>query len=166
MPCLYSIFADFSSLQLFGSVIVVALTISSYIQYKTTYNHWIKKRIKGPKPIPFFENFNFSPLMTKRIFEWVNQYGKVHGFYITNRPVLTVGKVDLLKDLLVRNFHKFSDHWAVATDPLETENLINQNLVLKYEFKRSPGTPDKPLFDDQSPVLAAKEMSIRVGKRV
>ena len=134
MPSLYSVLADLSPLQLIGSAIgavTVALAISSYIQYKTTYSHWRRKGIKGPKPIPFFGNLDLSPMMTEKVSKWINAYGKVHGHYVTTQPALTIGEVDLLKDLLVRNFHKFSDHWAVATDPLETQNLINQLLLPK-----------------------------------
>ena len=39
------------------------------------------------------------------------------------------------------------------------------NLILKYQFKKSPRTPDKPAFDESSFFLDSKEIHIRVVKR-
>ena len=39
------------------------------------------------------------------------------------------------------------------------------NLILKYEFQRSPRTPDKPIFDESSFSLSVKEMPLKVVKR-
>ena len=43
--------------------------------------------------------------------------------------------------------------------------LTLANLLLKYEFKKSPKTPEKPVFDENSFVLHAVELPIQIVKR-
>ena len=50
---------------------------------------------------------------------WANEYGKIYGFYIMNEKFLSVADVELLKDILIRNFHKFSDQNFETYEPLE-----------------------------------------------
>ncbi|GBM07777.1 Cytochrome P450 3A41 [Araneus ventricosus] len=41
--------------------------------------------------------------------EWIEKYGKIVGFYHGMKPVLLVADPDLLKKILIKDFHLFSD---------------------------------------------------------
>lgn len=115
-------------------VLIIAFTIifvivtAIYIHYKKTYYYWSNRGINGPKPFPIYGNIPLSlsqlPLAQN---DWVYKYGKIHGHYFFSDPMLTIADVDLLKDILIRNFHKFSDQNFRDAHPLEVEYLFRVN---------------------------------------
>ncbi|CAG2111594.1 unnamed protein product, partial [Medioppia subpectinata] len=58
--------------------------------------------------------------------KWYNTYGKIYGVYDSVRPVLTVAEPALVKQILVKEFHKFRNRMP-ETDPNGRfpENMFN-----------------------------------------
>lgn len=41
--------------------------------------------------------------------EWTEKYGKIYGSYLGLTPEIVVGDLDVLKDILVKDFHNFTN---------------------------------------------------------
>lgn len=109
-------------------LIAIVLTVVSYLHYVKTFSYWQKRGIKGPKPLPWIGNITFNPDNTLMIHnDLVKQWGEIHGTYLFSTPVLTVARVDMIKEILIQHFHKFSDQASLSHHPLEKNNLINEN---------------------------------------
>nr|XP_053635289.1 cytochrome P450 3A40-like [Cherax quadricarinatus] len=48
-------------------------------------------------------------LVTDFIGQYIQKYGKVFGFYIGSKPMLVVADLDLIRQVLVKDFHNFSN---------------------------------------------------------
>ncbi|XP_054166760.1 cytochrome P450 3A14-like [Oppia nitens] len=75
------------------------------------YNYWSKRGIRGPKPVPIVGNdlqTFISPMPLVEL-EWFKKYGKIYGVYRRDKPVLTIAKPELIKTILVKDFHLFPD---------------------------------------------------------
>ncbi|GIY54994.1 hypothetical protein CDAR_254313 [Caerostris darwini] len=80
---------------------------------------WRKSKLKIfenldiPGPTPHFLFGNILVLNrkgpSKCHAEWIQKYGKIVGYYHGMKPVLLVADPDLLKKILIKDFHLFSD---------------------------------------------------------
>lgn len=110
-------------------VALTAITLTSgvtYFYYKNKHRYWKNRGVNGPEPQILTGTTNYTLTNPKIYLEWVKKYGRVFGVYSGYIPVLVVGDPEILKDILIRNFHMFSDRRVVSGNP-ETNNLINQN---------------------------------------
>nr|AFJ11398.1 thromboxane A synthase [Penaeus monodon] len=48
-------------------------------------------------------------LSSEVIGKWVKKYGKVFGYYIGWKPTLVVSDLDMIKDILIKEFHNFAN---------------------------------------------------------
>ncbi|XP_054157520.1 cytochrome P450 3A24-like [Oppia nitens] len=77
--------------------------------------------------------------MTKMLFEWeldlYTKYGKLFGVYESTRPVLYLAEPDLIRDILVKDFHNFINRRDLTTgsDPLG-DNMVT--LIKDDKWKR------------------------------
>ncbi|CAG2119371.1 unnamed protein product, partial [Medioppia subpectinata] len=81
----------------------------NYSKWYRILNYWSDRNISGPKPIPYFGN-NLAHVLKFKAFvemEWYKTYGPVFGIYECERPVLSVADPVLIKQILVKEFHKF-----------------------------------------------------------
>ncbi|KAL3863942.1 hypothetical protein ACJMK2_005663 [Sinanodonta woodiana] len=83
--------------------------------------------IPGPKP-----NFLFGNLLSfwrkslhRSYQDWAKEYGKTFGYFEGPSPVLVTSDVDLLHEVLVKNFKKFHARkvWPVQVDPDNDEDV-------------------------------------------
>ena len=110
------------------TLVVTPLAIWVYMYYKKKYNYWAKRGIRGPKPTIVFGNLFQSVLGGSFVHSrWVHEHGKVYGFYVRTLRFLAVADTECIKDIVIRNFHCFTDRPQVANHPLELGSLINQN---------------------------------------
>jgi len=97
----------------FASITYLTIDALRYIIRKvktySTYDHWEKLGIKGPKPIIFFGNVleRFTRQVTHVELDHYRKYGPVHGLYELNKPVLVLGTPELVKTVMVRDFVYF-----------------------------------------------------------
>ena len=68
--------------------------------------------LPGPKPWPYVGNLlevaRYGGLH-KAFIEYGKKYGKVYKMYLGRSPMITVADPEMLKNILVRNFHKFQN---------------------------------------------------------
>ena len=83
------------------------LSCCSY--YNKKFKYWSNKGVKGPKPLYLFGNvldksFNSWP---DADMEYAKKYGKLYGIYNGTQPVLCVMEKELIKDIMIKDFHCF-----------------------------------------------------------
>ena len=48
--------------------------------------------------------------------QWLQQYGKIFGFYVGWKPTLVVADLDLIKKILIKDFHNFTNRPKLVID--------------------------------------------------
>lgn len=92
-----------------------ALFLFLYYYFTSTYDFWKKRGVQGPEPSLL--TGNFGPLMlgkmsiaecSKQIY---NQFPseKLIGIFARKSPVLVVKDLDLIKNVLIKDFSVFAD---------------------------------------------------------
>nr|XP_042909307.1 cytochrome P450 3A6 [Parasteatoda tepidariorum] len=118
---------------------IVAVVISILLYWYSTKNHdyWRKRGIPYVKPYPFLGSHpalergkNLEDVELERY----KKYGNFYGYYEANKPVLMVGKPELLRDILVKDFQYFSSRRVVNSgDPIQEKIL---SLLTGEDWKR------------------------------
>ena len=110
--------------------VATAVTVSfgTYLYYKNKYNYWKNRGVKGPEPSFPLGNFRSqSKPIADLIVEWAEKYDKVYGLYNGFLPILVIGEPELVKEALIKNFHKFTDRRVLSGHKFSSKSLINQN---------------------------------------
>ncbi|CAG2118051.1 unnamed protein product, partial [Medioppia subpectinata] len=106
---------------------VTCLTLIYWFLTKN-YDYWKKLGIDGPKPVLLFGNFLDrcrNPMGSLDI-AYIKKYGNVFGIFNGVDPVLLVAEPELIKQILVKEFHNFSDRRQLRTEhPIINKNLFN-----------------------------------------
>ncbi|CAG2165916.1 unnamed protein product [Oppiella nova] len=89
--------------------LIVAVIAYYYISWRNAFSYWTDRHICGPKPIPIFGNALSSALTPQPFVElqWYKKYGKLFGKFNMGKPCLTVADPELIKQILVKDFHSF-----------------------------------------------------------
>ncbi|XP_068624553.1 cytochrome P450 6B4-like [Battus philenor] len=96
-------------------VAVLTLCCSLYYLFTRTFNYWNIRDVANPKPVPLFGNLLDSALRRKNIGdvfkEIYDQFPdeKVVGVYRMTTPALLLRDLDVIKDVLIKDFDNFSD---------------------------------------------------------
>nr|XP_058970346.1 cytochrome P450 3A7-like [Pocillopora verrucosa] len=101
--------------------LLVGLLILLFYRYCVApFTVFKKLGIRGPTPLPFFGNAiqnSFNPnVIPKCQMEWYNKYGKIFGVYIFRQPFMVVADLDMIKEILVKEFPKFHDRKKLMKD--------------------------------------------------
>lgn len=97
---------------IFCSILITILSL--YYYYVSTYNFWRIRHVPGPRPIFFYGNFKDVVTRKLSISQYVKKiYDKykhepAFGIFQTSTPVLIVNDLNLIKDVLIRDFSLFS----------------------------------------------------------
>nr|CAD7462466.1 unnamed protein product [Timema tahoe] len=131
-------------------VLFLTLIISAlYLFLTRNFNHWKKKGIPYLKPTPFFGNLKDIILQKQHIGEYLRTaYEKTSGepyfgLFAIDKPVIVAKDIDVIKNILVKDFDKFSDRSlspVESVDPLSAKNLFGQK-GLKWRHLRVKMTP-------------------------
>ena len=97
---------------MFLEVTVVLLVLLSLLYWYGVKNYSLiaDVQISGPKPWPFLGNLpDVSQYggMHKMLWEYSKRYGRVHKLYIGRRSCIVVSDPDMVKEITVKQFHKF-----------------------------------------------------------
>ncbi|CAG2169564.1 unnamed protein product [Oppiella nova] len=92
------------------------------------FSYWSKKGIKGPRPIPIFGNlldFFIIPQPLQEL-KWFKKYGKIYGHYLGKTPVLNISDPELIKQIMVKDFHLFPNrtNFGRSSDAILSRTLV------------------------------------------
>ncbi|XP_025103410.1 cytochrome P450 3A5-like [Pomacea canaliculata] len=97
-------------------MLLIMLVLTLYVY--ATWNHGLftSLGIPGPKPLPFLGNARdinkkgFIDALT----DWRKQFGHVYGTFFVLKPMVVVSDLDILKEILVKDFNNFADRFILA----------------------------------------------------
>ncbi|XP_036147157.1 cytochrome P450 6A1-like [Monomorium pharaonis] len=112
---------------------IVAVIIALYYYLTSTFNFWKSRGVQGPQPIPGFGNLKDVLLAKEYSGDYVTKiYNKYKnetliGIFSKKTPILIVKDLDLIKDVLIKDFTYFSARGLPVTEKAEplTQNLFN-----------------------------------------
>nr|XP_031836318.1 uncharacterized protein LOC116428622 [Nomia melanderi] len=109
--------------EIFTAAAVVIVAVYYYLT--STFNFWKNKGVAGPEPIPIFGNFKDVILRKTLVGEYLRQvYNKyknepVIGIFVRGSPNVIVRDLDLVKDVLIKDFSTFNDRGIVIHEKVE-----------------------------------------------
>lgn len=116
-------------------ILCVALAIYFLYYYYTStkFDFWKNRGVQGPKPTFFFGNFKDLILRRTSFADFFkNLYDEfpdepMVGFFIRNEPALLVTDIDLLRDVMIKDFTNFTDRGIRVSEKVEpfSQNLLN-----------------------------------------
>ena len=85
-----------------------------------THSVWRKLGIPGPRPLPFLGNAHEIKRlgMAEAFRQWGERYGPVVGVFFMRRPMLVINDVNMLKQILITDFHNFTNRGVGAKSAL------------------------------------------------
>ncbi|CAG2108956.1 unnamed protein product [Medioppia subpectinata] len=106
----------------------VAFTVI-YRYYTRNFNYFTKMGVNGPKPVIIFGNL-WELLFTskdKLDIKRVRKYGKLFGIFDGNKPLLQIADPVLIKQILVKDFHMFTDRPLISN---ASHPIANQMVAM------------------------------------
>ncbi|KAK1132498.1 hypothetical protein K0M31_013881 [Melipona bicolor] len=130
--------------------LIAAVLVLLYYYSKIKLSYWKKRGVKGPKPLPFLGNFKdvlLAKECTTDCFQKAYNEFKdepMVGVYGGHEPLLILRDLDLIKDVLIKDFNKFAQrtHGSVR----EVEPLSEQMFRLDAERWRPLRVKLSPFF--------------------
>ncbi|CAG2105908.1 unnamed protein product [Medioppia subpectinata] len=112
-------------------------------KWNRSLNYWKDRNISGPKPVPYFGN-TLSHFLKPRPYvelEWYNTYGRLYGVHEMGAPVLVVADPVLIKQILVKDFHKWRNNNSKDSTQLFPKHLGNarDDHWKRFRHVLSPG---------------------------
>ncbi|XP_028165227.1 cytochrome P450 6B7-like [Ostrinia nubilalis] len=115
---------------IFAAFFVVILC-SFYLYARKKYSYWSDKGVKGPTPFPIVGNFGSVILVKDSVQQYIKtvhlKYAgeKLVGVYRGFQPMLLVRDPDLIKQVMVKDFHKFQDRGISSSGSRLSQNLFS-----------------------------------------
>lgn len=112
---------------------VATLAVMVYKRATKSSNYWKIRGVPYEKPIPFLGNFASIIFLQKTVFQLLHRlYNKYKdtdyfGMFIFNQPYLVVRSPEIIQNILVKDFHIFSDHPSLCdekVDPIGSKILF------------------------------------------
>lgn len=130
-----------------GFILLISI-LYIYLKYKLTY--WSRKGVKTP-PVHFiFGNmkdtitFKKPPgVVLQEIYQAADPNDPYIGFYIFHKPGLMMRDINLIKQIMVKDFDIFSDRIFGGTNEKDSVGLVNLLSINqpKWKYLRSKMTP-------------------------
>ncbi|XP_025603008.2 cytochrome P450 6a2-like [Athalia rosae] len=116
--------------EVLGAIVLLCIGIWYYLS--STYGYWKRQGIPGPEPKLLFGNFKDIVLGKAFIGDGLQQICKEYpgapmiGVYEMRRPLLILCDLDLLQDVLIKDFSNFSERGDVIHEKKEplTAHLV------------------------------------------
>lgn len=118
-------------------ILTLVLVLLLVIIHKRQKQLTIFKRLHIPGPRPNFIFGNLFDIKREGLNalcpKWTKKYGPMVGFYFGGRPQLMLTDLELIRRVLVKDFHKFSDRSQCI--PVNTyENSRPEVLIISDSF--------------------------------
>ncbi|CAK9832945.1 Probable cytochrome P450 6a14 [Anthophora retusa] len=100
-----------SYLEIIFAIVVLFLTL--YYYFTSTFDFWKIRGVSGPEPTPLFGNIKDVMLLRTSLSNYMRKLYKeykskpVIGIFTRRTPVLILNDLELIKDVLIRDFSKF-----------------------------------------------------------
>jgi len=139
------------SLPLYSISVIAALFIGLYFHCTRNFKFWQKLGIPYVKPTPFVGNLTDCALLKTTIGEQLQKIYDAHsdkpyvGIFSFDKPCLFIRDLELVKNILVKDFHNFIDRtvlFEAKFDPLFGNTLP----ILKGQRWRHLRTKLTPVF--------------------
>lgn len=98
----------------------VCFLVRNYRQRRNAFQYFTKLGIRGPQPHiikgngDLLRNPSFIPIEVMD--RWRNEFGPVYGYYVGMKPYVAIQDLDLIQQVLVRDFHKFVNRPAMGIE--------------------------------------------------
>ncbi|XP_025080188.1 cytochrome P450 3A43-like [Pomacea canaliculata] len=111
-------------------LLLIVLVLLVYLYGIWTFSTWSRLGIPGPRPSAFVGNLGDfqSKGFLASFEEWRKTYGKTYGIYFTRQPVLVTTDPAILKEVMVKQFHNFTDRHFITAEL--TQDYFRSNLFL------------------------------------
>ncbi|XP_071646284.1 cytochrome P450 6A1-like isoform X1 [Temnothorax longispinosus] len=135
--------------------IAVVIILALYYFLTSNYDFWKSRGVRGPRPIPVFgnlKNVTFSKISVGYyLAELYNEYKDeaVLGIFAGKMPILIVKDLDLIKDVLIKDFSTFANRGIPVSNKADP---LSQHLF-SLEPKRW-----RPLRTRLSPVFTSGKL--------
>ncbi|XP_015434757.1 PREDICTED: probable cytochrome P450 6a14 [Dufourea novaeangliae] len=121
-----------------------------YYYLTSNFNYWKNRGVSGPRPVPIFGNLR--QMIMKNLFlgeilkQMYNEYKHepAFGIFVRRAPILIVNDLDLIKDILIKDFSLFADR-GIQLYP-KVEPLCEHLFNLEEERWRLLRTRLSPVF--------------------
>jgi cytochrome P450 family 6 len=130
---------------------IAAIFFGLYFYATRNFNFWQKLGIPYVKPTLFFGNLKECVLLKTTIGEQLqiiyneNSYNPYVGIFAFGMPSLLVRDLELVKNILVKDFQTFKEH-VISIDEKSDPIAGNTLPVLKYQLWRHLRTNFTPVF--------------------
>jgi len=94
---------------------IAAVILILYYYLTSTFDFWKSRNIPGPRPIPGLGNFKDVMLNNISLGDYLTEVYNAYkdepliGIFARKTPILIVKDLDLIKDILIKDFAKFAD---------------------------------------------------------
>ncbi|GFR02067.1 cytochrome P450 3A8 [Trichonephila clavata] len=144
-------------------IFIALLCIAVFLWIAWRWQHtsvFEKLEIPGPKPNLIFGNllelYKKGPLNCHK--EWVKKYGRVLGYYYGMKPILLVTDPYLLKDIFIKDFHKF-----INREPFDPLFRYNPKQRESQSVLNLPGKTWKSVRSVLTPTFTMAKMKQMAG---
>ncbi|XP_067135813.1 cytochrome P450 3A9-like [Centruroides vittatus] len=142
----------------YSVLIPIGIFLALYLYLTRNFGYWKRLGIPEVPPIPLTGSFKFdlNSHQGKAEQVWYNKYGKIFGIYEGTNPVLMIADPDLLKNILVKDFHVFSEIRDIQFgDPIVDKMLF----VLRAERWKEVRNLITPTFTSGKMRLMSKSIN-------
>lgn len=138
---------------------IAAILLAIHYYYSSAYNTWKNRGVPGPKPLMFFGNF--VDLLLKRqaiatiVKNLYNEYRSepVFGIYEGTSPILVINDLDLIKDVLIKDFSLFMDRGFEVLEKVFPLLIALRNNIIENRFIQLISCKKHLEFKDKRDVL-------------
>lgn len=105
---------------------IIAITFALYYFFTWPFNFWKSRGVHGPRPIPGFGNLKDVLLGKVSLYDYVtkvyNDYKdeSLIGIFAGKTPILIVKDLDLIKNILIKDFPIFADRGFTTHEKVQT----------------------------------------------
>lgn len=103
-------------MELFEILCGIAVVIITFYYYlMANFDFWKSRGIRGPRPIPIFGNFKDTIFIKLSMSDFLTQVYNTYkdesmiGVFLNNTPILLLKNLDLIKNVLIKDFSVFAN---------------------------------------------------------
>ncbi|XP_011638498.1 probable cytochrome P450 6a14 [Pogonomyrmex barbatus] len=127
---------------------IAAVILALYYFFTSTFDFWKSRGVPGPQPIVGFGNLKDVMLgkiaMSKFLMKMYTDYKDepLIGIFVHRTPILIIKDLDLIKDVLIKDFNSFGNRAFTVHEKAEplSQNIFNLDLK-KWRPLRAKLTP-------------------------